>query len=396
MPASNPVEPSVVALVVAAGRGVRAGRGVPKQYAVIAGETVLRRSLSALLSHRSIDAVMCVVGPDDASLYEDAARSLPRLLPPATGGATRQQSVRNGLEALVAYAPRVVLVHDAARPFVSGAVIERVFAGCDAAHGAVPALAVTDTLKRVADGVVSETVPRSHLVAVQTPQGFPFEPLLAAHRKAAEAGVGDVTDDAALAPLAGLAVRVVEGDRRNVKLTEPADFEAAERMLAGARETRTAQGFDVHAFGPGASLRLCGIEIQHDRGLIGHSDADVGLHALTDALLGTVADGDIGVHFPPSEPQWKDASSDRFLADAARRVRACGGRIVHLDVTLVCERPKIGPHREDMRRAIAAIVGVAIGRVSVKATTSERLGFTGREEGIAALAVATVDLPAAA
>jgi 2-C-methyl-D-erythritol 4-phosphate cytidylyltransferase/2-C-methyl-D-erythritol 2,4-cyclodiphosphate synthase len=290
-------------------------------------------------------------------------------------------------------APDVVLVHDAARPFASAALVDRVIGACDLSHGAIPALPVTDTLKRIRGGLVLDTVPRDELAAVQTPQGFPFAPLLAAHRSAAAAGRDDLTDDAAVAALAGLPVRAVPGDRGNVKLTTPEDFAAAEHMLAGPPETRSAQGFDVHAFGPGSSLWLCGIEVPHERGLAGHSDADVGLHALTDALLGTIGEGDIGMHFPPSDPRWKGAPSKLFLADAAARVRARGGRIVNLDVTLVCERPKVGPHRERMRRAIADIAGLDAGRVSVKATTTERLGFTGREEGIAALAVATVELP---
>ena len=229
---------------------------------------------------------------------------------------------------------------------------------------------------------------------MQTPQGFPFRPLLEAHRHAAESGGGDLTDDEAVAALAGLPCRTVEGRPTNTKLTRPADFSAAERILSEAMETRTAQGFDVHAFGPGESVWLCGVEIIHDRGLIGHSDADVGLHALTDAILGTVADGDIGQHFPPSDPQWRGARSDRFLIDAVRRVREKGGRILNLDVTLICEEPKIGPNRERMRQAVAEMAGVSLGRVSVKATTSERLGFTGRREGIAALAMASVSLPA--
>ena len=394
-PMSNEIilpESAVVALVVAAGRGDRAGRGLPKQYANIAGEPMLRRTLVALLSQRTIDAAIVVIGPDDAPLYADAVSGLTGLMPPATGGPTRQQSVRNGLEALAAYGPRLVLVHDAARPFVSSELIARVAAACDAGHGAIPVLPVTETVKRVRSGVIAETLSRDDLATAQTPQGFPFAALLDAHRRATQ-DRHDLTDDAAVAALAGLPVRVVEGDRNNMKLTHPGDFDAAERILAAAMETRTAQGFDVHGFGPGEAVWLCGVRIPHDWALAGHSDADVGLHALTDALLGTIGDGDIGQHFPPSDPQWKGASSDRFLADAVRRVKARGGRVLHLDVTLVCERPKIGPHREQMRQVIAGLAGVTIGRVSVKATTTERLGFTGREEGIAALAVATIELP---
>jgi 2-C-methyl-D-erythritol 4-phosphate cytidylyltransferase/2-C-methyl-D-erythritol 2,4-cyclodiphosphate synthase len=346
------------------------------------------------LSHRNIDKIVVVIGPGDAAIYAEAAHGLPNLLAPVVGGTTRQQSVLNGLEALAEQGPRLVLIHDAARPFAPADLIERVIEACTDGSGAIPALPVTETLKWVKAGMIAGTVPRQDLVTAQTPQGFPFRPLLDAHRQAAAAGRDDLTDDAAVAALAGLAVRVVEGDRRNLKLTLPADFTAAEGMVEGAMETRTAQGFDVHAFGPGDSVCLCGVRIPHDRGLVGHSDADVGLHALTDALLGTIGDGDIGAHFPPSDPQWKGAPSDRFLRDALRRVGERGGRLLHLDVTLVCERPKIAPHRERMREAIAAMGAVPVGRVSVKATTSERLGFTGRGEGIAALALATVQLPA--
>jgi 2-C-methyl-D-erythritol 4-phosphate cytidylyltransferase/2-C-methyl-D-erythritol 2,4-cyclodiphosphate synthase len=310
-----------------------------------------------------------------------------------TGGDTRQQSVRNGLEALAADSPRLVLVHDAARPFVSLALIAAVVAACDDATGAIPVLPIRETIKRVAAGTIVATMPREDLAAAQTPQGFPFLPLLAAHRAAAAAGRLDLTDDAAVAALAGMPVRAVAGDRANVKLTDPADFGLAELVVAAARETRSAQGFDVHAFGPGNAVWLCGVEIPHERGLVGHSDADVGLHALTDALLGTIGDGDIGAHFPPSDSRWRGASSDLFLADAVARVRARDGLIVNLDVTLVCERPKIGPHRRRMQARIAEIAGISADRIGVKATTSEGLGFTGRGEGIAAYALATVSLP---
>jgi len=384
----------VAALVVAAGRGSRAGLELPKQYAQVGGSTVLRRSLEALLAHEAVDAIQVVISPEDRPLYQAAVDGLPKLLDPAAGGATRQDSVRNGLEALAPFSPRIVLVHDAARPFTAPDLIGLVIAGCGDRHGAIPGLPVTETVKRLTDGVVAATVPRDDLVVAQTPQGFPFEPLLEAHRSAARAGRNDLTDDEAVAALAGIPVRVVTGDPKNVKLTRPQDFIAAEQALARRTETRMAQGFDVHAFGPGEFIWLCGLQIPHDHGLIGHSDADVGLHALTDALLGTISDGDIGQHFPPSDPRWKNAASDRFLVDATRRVAAAGGRILHLDLTLICERPKVGPHREAMRESVARIVDIPVSRVSIKATTSERLGFTGRGEGIAALASATVELPA--
>ena len=356
---------------------------------------MLRRTIQALCTHESVDAILTVIGDGDATRYAEAVRGLPKLLPPVVGGATRQESVRNGLEALASDPPRLVLVHDAARPFVSSAVIGNVIEACDERHGAIPVLAISETVKRIEAGAVAATIPREALATAQTPQGFPFAAIVDAHRRAAEAGRNDLTDDAAVAQLAGLAVRAVEGDRANMKITTPADFAAAERMLAAASETRTGYGFDVHSFGPGRSVWLCGVEIPHDRSLSGHSDADVALHALTDALLGTIGDGDIGMHFPPSDPQWKGASSDRFLADAVRRVRDKGGRIVNLDVTLVCEAPKVGPHREKMQARVAEIAGITPDRVGVKATTSEKMGFTGRGEGIVAMAIANVALPLA-
>jgi 2-C-methyl-D-erythritol 4-phosphate cytidylyltransferase/2-C-methyl-D-erythritol 2,4-cyclodiphosphate synthase len=385
----------IAALVVAAGSGTRAGRGIPKQYAPVAGKPMLRRTLEALVGHRSIHAVQVVISEADRSSYYESVQGLGKLLPPAHGGPSRQRSVLNGLTALAAHGPSVVLIHDAARPFVSADLVDRVVEACQGGAGAVPVMPVTETVKRVQGGLISATVPREDLFLAQTPQGFPFLVISAAHRKAAESGAEDMTDDAAVAALAGIPVRSVAGDPANVKLTHPADFAAAEQRLAArSLETRTAQGFDVHAFGPGSSVWLCGIEVPHHQGLVGHSDADVGLHALTDALLGTLADGDIGQHFPPSDPQWRGASSDRFLQDAVERVRRAEGRIVILDVTLICEHPKIGPHRDRMREAIGRIAQIPVGRVSVKATTSERLGFTGRGEGIAALAVATIELPA--
>jgi 2-C-methyl-D-erythritol 4-phosphate cytidylyltransferase/2-C-methyl-D-erythritol 2,4-cyclodiphosphate synthase len=382
----------IAALVVAAGRGNRARCDLPKQYAALGERTVLRRTLEALGSHTGIDRILVVIREADTHIYEGAVKGLANLLPPVIGGATRQQSVRNGLEAFTADPPRLVLVHDAARPFVSRVLIERVIAACDEEHGAIPVLPITDTVKRVENGEIAATVPRECLAAAHTPQAFPFPALLEAHRRAAAEGREDLTDDAAVAALVGLPVRTVESERSNVKLTVPNDFIAAERSFS-ARESRTGQGFDVHAFGPGGSVWLCGVEIAHERGLLGHSDADVGLHALTDALLGTIGDGDIGQHFPPSDPQWKGAPSHVFLADAVRRVRERGGRVVNLDVTLVCESPKIGPHRDRMRARLAEIVGLSMDRVGIKATTSEGLGFTGRGEGIVALATATVSLP---
>lgn len=382
-------------LVVAAGRGSRAGQAAPKQYARLAGQPVLAWTLQALRRCEAVGDILVVIHPADRDLYAAASIGVDGLLPPVPGGATRQESVRLGLEALQARHPDVVLVHDAARPFVTPALVARIVAACAEGSGAVPGLAVVDTLKKAADGWVAGGVARDGLVAVQTPQGFPFADLLAAHRAAVSAGHSDLGDDAAVAALAGLPVRLVEGEAGNVKLTVPADFAAAERMLQQGRETRTGHGYDVHAFAPGDAVMLCGVRLPHNAALAGHSDADVGLHALTDALLGALGDGDIGEHFPPSDPQWKGAASERFLADAARRVAARSGRILHLDVTLVCEAPKIAPHRQAMREAVARIAGIAAERVSVKATTSEGLGFAGRREGMAALATATIELPGA-
>jgi 2-C-methyl-D-erythritol 4-phosphate cytidylyltransferase/2-C-methyl-D-erythritol 2,4-cyclodiphosphate synthase len=383
---------SVAAVVVAAGRGVRAGGHFPKQYQDIAGEPVLRRSLLLFGRDARIDAVQPVIHPDDHALFEQAADRL-ALLPPVYGGATRQASVRAGLEALVSRGPEIVLVHDAARPFASSALIARAIDAVRDTDAAIPGIPVSDTVKAVdAAGNVTETLDRMHLRIIQTPQAFRFATLLDAHRRAATEGRDGFTDDAALAEWAGLEVAVFEGEPGNIKLTTPEDFARAQSE-PGLCDVRTGTGFDVHAFGDGDHVTLGGVRIAHGRGLIGHSDADVALHALTDALLGALADGDIGVHFPPSDPQWRHASSDRFLAFAAERVRRRGGRINHLDVTIVCEAPRIGPHRDAMRSRIAEIAGIALDRVGLKATTSEKLGFTGRGEGIAAFATATIRLP---
>ena len=384
----------VAAVVVEAGRGLRVGGDRPKQYRQILGEPVIRPSLAALAAHGDISLVQPVVHPDDAALYQAAVAGL-ELLPPVPGGATRQASVRAGLEALAARRPELVLVHDAARPFASAALITRAIAAARASGAAVPVLPVADTVKTVdAAGTVTGTIDRAQLRMVQTPQAFGFAALLAAHRRAQAAGRDDFTDDAALAEWAGLKVTTFEGEARNVKLTTTDDFTRAEAAkLAGLSDVRTGFGFDVHQFGAGDHVMLGGVRVAHDRGLSGHSDADVVLHALVDAILGALADGDIGVHFPPSDPQWRGASSDRFLAFAIDRLRARGGRIAHLDVTVVCEAPRIGPHRDAIRARIADIAGVPIERVGVKAPTSEKMGFTGRGEGMAAFANATVRLP---
>ncbi len=385
----------IAAVVVAGGRGLRAGGDLPKQYRELAGEPVIRPALLAFLSHPQIGAVQPVVHRQDEEMFRTATAGLEKLLPPVWGGATRQASVRAGLEGLSASAPALVLIHDAARPFVSSALIARAIAAAKDRGAAVPAVAIADTVKKIdAAAVVTETLDRNLLRTVQTPQAFDFDLIMAAHRQAAAAGLENFSDDAALAEWAGHPVSVFDGEQGNVKLTTNDDFLRAEAMRAAAlADVRTGNGFDVHAFADGDHVMLGGVRIPHSRGVTGHSDADVALHALVDAILGALAEGDIGVHFPPSDPQWKGASSDRFLAFACDRVRARRGMIAHLDVTVVCESPRVSPHRDAMRARIAAIAGISQDRVAIKATTSEKLGFTGRGEGIFAMATATVRLP---
>jgi 2-C-methyl-D-erythritol 4-phosphate cytidylyltransferase / 2-C-methyl-D-erythritol 2,4-cyclodiphosphate synthase len=380
----------VAAVVVAAGRGTRAGGGELKQYRDVQGVPVIRAALAAFAQHPDVNLVQPVIHPDDLTQYRSAAQAL-AVLEPVAGGATRQASVAAGLEALKPHQPAKVLVHDAARPFVSAALITRALA---ARGAAVPALPLTDTVKLVDAGRVVETLDRTRLRSIQTPQVFDYPQLLSAHKKAASAGRHDFTDDAALAEWAGMAVGLFDGDPNNIKLTTAEDFQRAQMAQSAAlTDVRIGSGYDVHAFTDGDHVMLGGVRVPNDRGLTGHSDADVVLHALVDALLGALADGDIGVHFPPSDPRWRGASSDQFLSFAVERVRARGGQIAHLDVTLVCEAPRVGPHRDAMRQRIAEIAAVSIDRVAVKATTSEKLGFTGRREGIAAHATATVRLP---
>jgi 2-C-methyl-D-erythritol 4-phosphate cytidylyltransferase/2-C-methyl-D-erythritol 2,4-cyclodiphosphate synthase len=381
---------SVCALVVAAGRGSRFGGGVPKQYLALGGASVLRHAVMALAEHPRIDDVLVTIRPEDRELFDRTITGL-GVMAPVAGGPTRQDSVRLGLEALALKPPERVLIHDGARPFPDSGLIDRVIAGLDRAAAAIPCLPLRDTIKHVEDGVIMETVDRSTLWRAQTPQGFHFDAILAAHRAAAGRAL---TDDAAVAEAAGLIPVLVAGSEANLKVTTAEDLAAAEQLLAARRnDIRVGQGFDVHAFCEGEHVRICGIEIPYDQGLAGHSDADVGLHALTDAVLGAIGAGDIGMHFPPSDPRWRGAASDQFLGHAADLVRARGGAVAAVDVTIICERPKIGPHRAAMVARVAAILGITADRVSVKATTTDKLGFTGRREGIAAQAVATVRLP---
>ena len=382
------------AIVVAAGRGLRAGAGGPKQYRSIGGQTVIYRAMEPFCRHPDVFAVQPVLHPDDTAMFNAACDGLAHAAP-TPGGATRQQSVHAGLEAIAPEKPDIVLIHDAARPFVSQALISRAIDGVKRTGAAIPAIAVADTIKLVNGGGDVEATPeRARLRIAQTPQVFRFEAILDAHRRAARDKRNDFTDDAALAEWAGLTVATFEGDVANMKLTTPEDFVREEARLASLLgDIRTGTGYDVHAFGPGDHVMICGVRVPHSKGFLAHSDGDVGLHALVDAILGALADGDIGSHFPPSDMKWKGASSDQFLKYAVERVTARGGRIANLEVTLICERPKIGPLRDQMRARIAEVSGVNVSRIAVKATTSERLGFTGREEGIAATASATIRLP---
>ncbi|GJD84920.1 bifunctional 2-C-methyl-D-erythritol 4-phosphate cytidylyltransferase/2-C-methyl-D-erythritol 2,4-cyclodiphosphate synthase [Methylobacterium haplocladii] len=404
------------AVVVAAGKGLRIGGDLPKQYRRVGGRAVLTRTLAALASHPGIDRIQPVIAPDATDFYRECLADLEpdlgkKLSEPVAGGATRQQSVRAGLEALAASgaAPDLVLVHDAARPYVATDLIDRAIQAGREHGAAVPGVAVSDTIKLVepiAPGIgrVHETPARESLRAVQTPQAFVYATLIDAHRRAVAEGRDGFTDDGALAEWAGLSVVVFEGDAANRKITQPSDLIDADRTFSGGADavsastmttlvSHLATGFDVHKFGPGDHVWLGGIKIPADRGVIAHSDGDVVLHALTDALLGTIADGDIGTHFPPSDEKWRGAASDQFLAHAVALVRARGGRIDHLDITVLAEAPRIGAHREAIRARVAEIAGIPIGCVSIKATTTETLGFVGRAEGLAAQAAASVRLP---
>ena len=390
-----------VALVVAAGgRGERLGGERPKQYLPCAGRPLIAHALEALTTAWPFSAVVVAIQAGDRALYDEALTHLAPgaaavIGPPAIAGSTRQQSVLAGLEAVAREEPDLVLIHDAARPFPSRELVARAVDAADRFGAAAPGIRLSDTVKEIdAEGRVRATPPRSALRAVQTPQAFRFPLILAAHRRAAAAGVVDLTDDVAVAEWVGAPAHVFDGDPANVKVTTSKDFSAAEaRIMGAASETRVGQGFDVHAFAPGDHVWLCGVRVPHSAALTGHSDADVGLHALADAIYGALAEGDIGVHFPPSDPRWKGAASRLFLAHAAERVRARGGFIAHLDATLICEGPRIGPWREAMRESVATIASIDPARVSVKATTTEGLGFAGRGEGVACLATATLRLP---
>ncbi|MEO1199827.1 MAG: bifunctional 2-C-methyl-D-erythritol 4-phosphate cytidylyltransferase/2-C-methyl-D-erythritol 2,4-cyclodiphosphate synthase [Pseudomonadota bacterium] len=398
-------------ILVAAGTGTRAaddGTGLPKQYQPVAGRPLLAWTLSRFLSHTALRRIQPVIHPDHHDAFTSVVVDLPvgsvSILPSVMGGTTRQASVLAGLDALSNDPPDAVLIHDAARPFVSAALIDAVTGALTrGAAGVIPVAPLPDTLRTLSeDGALGPVADRRRYGAVQTPQGFRFPDILAAHRAMAQRI--DLTDDAQVLEAAGGEVVAVAGQPDNLKITYAEDITRADAILrrdmkadtsmpATIWETRTGQGFDVHAFGPGDHVMLCGVKIPFDRGLVGHSDADVGLHTITDALFGALADGDIGTHFPPSDPRWKGASSDQFLTFARDRVTARNGRIVHVDVTVICEAPKIGPWRNQMTTTLAPLLGISSDRISIKATTTERLGFTGRAEGIAALATATIQLP---
>lgn len=412
------MEIKAAALVVAAGRGARLAdpdNTQPKQYRDIAGRPILSHTLEVLANHPRITKIVTAIHPDDVAMYDAAvaqsgSQSAAKLLPAVFGGKTRQLSVLEGLKALEGSGCTHVLIHDAARPFVTDRIVDAILSRLEAgAEGVLAAVPVSDTLKKMeADEPRLDTIDRTGLFAAQTPQAFPLEQIFSAHLEALRQGKTGFTDDTSLAEWSGRTVQLSEGDPSNFKITTTSDLERADRQarqkematmtgtvhpLSRLQDVRTGIGYDVHAFDAGDRVTLGGIEIPFSRGLRGHSDADVVLHAITDATLGAIGDGDIGRHFPPSDPQWKGAASDRFQKDAVTRVNSLGGRLAHVDVTIVCEEPKIGPYREEIRRSVARICEIPVSRVSIKATTSEKLGFTGRKEGIAALASVTVRLP---
>jgi len=379
---------TVAQILVAAGKGARVGGDIPKQYHKIGNKTVLRRTLEATITHPTIGQTIIVVAKDDA-LIADTAHDTPNTSI-VTGGQTRTQSVKAGLKALADNPPDIVLIHDAARPFVTHSLISALIEALAHSDAAVPVLPIVDAVKSFDAQTIGTDVDRNTLRRVQTPQVFRFDKISAAMSLTKGRSYAD---DIAVALQAGLTIMTVPGDPNNIKLTYPADFETARRMVMGGTYTATGSGFDVHRITEGDSLFLCGVEIQAGFSLLGHSDADVGLHALTDAILGALSEGDIGDHFPPSDPKWKDARSDQFLKFASERVSLRGGSISHVDVTLICEKPKVKQYRADMRSEVAKILNLDLSRISVKATTTEQLGFTGRGEGIAAQATATVTLP---
>ncbi len=384
---------TTTALIVAAGNGRRAGQSVPKQYSRIGGKTILALTLEKFVNHPLIDQILVVIGKDQEDLFNQSLEGIRGEVAWCTGGKTRQKSVFMGLKHLSATPPDKVLIHDCARPFVSAAVIERIVINLDSHKAVLPAIGLEDTVKRLKPGCRLKTVERSELYRAQTPQGFEFAEILDAHRRADLEKEYVFTDDASIAEWVNMDVEMVAGSSENFKITTADDIERAAMLIdPPVPDIRCGEGFDVHKLGPGDHLTLCGIQIPFDQSLVGHSDADVALHALTDALLGAIAAGDIGSHFPPADPQWRGQSSDMFLAHACKLVADNNATILNMDVTIICEQPKIGPLRQQMREKIAAITRTDINRISVKATTTEGLGFTGRAEGIAARATVSVYL----
>lgn len=377
-----------VALIVAAGRGQRFGGTGPKQYALLRGQPILRHTVRRFLEVPAIDSVLVVIHPDDTGLYDATCGDLP-LSAPILGGTTRQESVINGLRALEGLSPARVLIHDAARPLVTSQVINHVLEALQKNSAVVPAIPIADTLKKVQDARIVGTMDRTNLWAAQTPQGFDYPALLSAHQRIVLSGL-QATDDGMVMEHAGIPVAIVQGDPDNIKITGAEDLQRAEKLMAENQETRVGTGFDAHRFSEGSQVTLCGVTIPFRASLAGHSDADVALHAVTDAILGALGEEDIGHHFPPSDAQWKGASSDRFIAFAAHRVAARHGRILNVDLTIICQEPRISPHRDQMRHRLASLLGVEKIRVSIKGTTTEGMGFTGRGEGIAAMATATI------
>lgn len=379
---------SCAVIIVAAGTGQRFGDKLPKQYHLLNDKMILQYSLAAFAAHPLVSSVTCVINPDYRDLYDECAKDL-NLREPVCGGKSRQESVLAGLTSIEDLNPDIVLIHDGARPFVSYELIERIITSLDDNKAVIPALPVSETLKRSHYGFISETVSRENLYSAQTPQGFDFKAIFHAHQQTNDQ---EFTDDAVIAEKAGIKVAIIEGDYKNIKITSKDDLLKANNFFAKTPEIKTGFGFDVHSFGTGKNLYLCGVEIPHSKGLLGHSDADVALHAITDALLGAIGAGDIGLHFPPSDNRWRGASSDIFLKKAIALINGLGGKINNIDVTIICERPKITPYRHLMTVRLSELTNVPQKNINIKGTTTEKLGFTGREEGIAAQAVATISI----
>jgi 2-C-methyl-D-erythritol 4-phosphate cytidylyltransferase / 2-C-methyl-D-erythritol 2,4-cyclodiphosphate synthase len=389
---------SVVAVIVAGGSGLRAGGGLPKQYQLVGGKPVIRWTLEAFLAHPLISKVQTVIGIGHEALFAEATKGLIGLLSPVAGGGSRQDSCRAGIEACAEFGPTKILIHDAARPFLSPDLISNVINELDHAPAVIPGLPVADTMKYAPSGMIEKTVDRASLWFVQTPQGFRYNQILSAHRQALADGKVSFTDDAAVAEYAGMKVQIVAGEQRNRKLTTSHDILEADRehsthSFENLPDIRTGQGIDYHVFEKGSFVTLCGVQIPHSHKLKGHSDADVALHAVTDAILGAIGEADIGQHFPPTDKQWKGAASSIFVAKAMELLKARGGILAHIDITILAEAPRIGPHLAAMKACLSAMLDIAVDRIGVKATTTEKMGAIGRKEGMSASAIATVRLP---